>query len=129
MASVNAAEAEAQSVDPVANLLEKSWQENGASPQESGTFHWLFPYLQQLNMPPQQIQRLIDNLDIRLVFTAHPTEIVRHTIRDKQRRIAKILQQLDQAEEALRSLGFDLFLGGRGIYRTTDGRNSPLVAH
>ena len=105
MASVNAAEAEAQSVDPVANLLEKSWQENGASPQESGTFHWLFPYLQQLNMPPQQIQRLIDNLDIRLVFTAHPTEIVRHTIRDKQRRIAKILQQLDQAEEALRSLG------------------------
>lgn len=107
MASVNAAEAEAQSVDPLSDLLEKSWQENGAAPQESGTFHWLFPYLQQLNMPPQQIQRLIDNLDIRLVFTAHPTEIVRHTIRDKQRRIAKILQQLDQAEEALRALGLN----------------------
>ncbi|MBD0347118.1 MAG: phosphoenolpyruvate carboxylase, partial [Coleofasciculus sp. Co-bin14] len=43
--------------------------------------------------------------DIRLVFTAHPTEIVRHTIRDKQRRIARILQQLDQAEEASRTLG------------------------
>ncbi|NEQ24724.1 MAG: phosphoenolpyruvate carboxylase, partial [Microcoleus sp. SIO2G3] len=105
MVSVNAIEAEAQSVDPVADLLEKSWQENGASNKEVGTFHWLFPYLQQLNMPPQQIQRLIDNLDIRLVFTAHPTEIVRHTIRAKQRRIAKILQQLDQAEEALRALG------------------------
>jgi len=105
MVSVNAVEAEAQSVDPVADLLEKSWQENGASNKEVGTFHWLFPYLQQLNMPPQQIQRLIDNLDIRLVFTAHPTEIVRHTIRAKQRRIAKILQQLDQAEEALRALG------------------------
>jgi phosphoenolpyruvate carboxylase len=88
----------------VADLLEKSWQENGASAREAGTFQWLFPHLRQLNMPPQQIQRLIDNLDIRLVFTAHPTEIVRHTIRDKQRRIAKILQQLDQAEEAYRGL-------------------------
>ncbi len=104
-ASINAAEAEAPSSGPMADLLEKSWQENGSSPQEAGTFHWLFPHLRQLNMPPQQIQRLLENLDVRLVFTAHPTEIVRHTIRDKQRRIAQILQQLDQAEEAQRSVG------------------------
>ncbi len=105
MASVNAAEAESQSSVPGTDLLEKTWQDNAGSPREVGTFHWLFPYLRQLNMPPQQIQRLIDNLDIRLVFTAHPTEIVRHTIRGKQRRIAKVLQQLDQAEEAIRGLG------------------------
>jgi phosphoenolpyruvate carboxylase len=104
-ASINAAEAETQNSDPFADLLEKSLQENGASKKEAGTFHWLFPHLQKLNMPPRQIQQLIDNLNIRLVFTAHPTEIVRHTIRDKQRRIAKILQQLDQAEEAYRALG------------------------
>src|ERR671933_382111 len=105
-ASINAAEAETQSGGPMADILEKSWQDNSVSPQDAGTFHWLFPYLRQLNMPPQQIQRLIDNLDIRLVFTAHPTEIVRHTIRGKQRRIAQILQQLDQAEEAIRALGW-----------------------
>lgn len=105
IASINAAESEAQTSGPVADLLEKSWQENTASPREAGTFHWLFPHLRQLNMPPQQIQRLIENLDIRLVFTAHPTEIVRQTIRGKQRRIAKILQQLDQAEEGIRGLG------------------------
>ena len=105
MASVNAAEAESQGSVPGTDLLEKTWQDNAGSPREAGTFHWLFPYLRQLNMPPQQIQRLIDNLDIRLVFTAHPTEIVRHTIRGKQRRIAKTLQQLDQAEEAIRGLG------------------------
>ncbi len=105
-ASINAAEAETQSGGPMADILEKSWQDNSVSPREAGTFHWLFPYLRQLNMPPQQIQRLIDNLDIRLVFTAHPTEIVRHTIRGKQRRIAQILQQLDQAEEAIRALGW-----------------------
>lgn len=105
--SINAAEAEAQNAGPMADILEKSWQENDAASQEAGTFHWLFPHLRQLNMPPQQIQRLIENLDVRLVFTAHPTEIVRHTIREKQRRIAKILQQLDQAEEALRALGLN----------------------
>lgn len=105
MTSSNSAEADAQTADPLADFLERSWQESGASKREMGTFHWLFPHLQQLNVPPQQIQRLIENLDIRLVFTAHPTEIARHTIRAKQRRIARILKQLDQAEEASRALG------------------------
>lgn len=63
-----------------------------------GTFSWLFPRLRLLNVPPRRIQRLIDALDIKLVFTAHPTEIVRQTIRHKQRRIAKILGNLDQVE-------------------------------
>lgn len=103
--SINAAEAESKNTGPMADILEKSWQENGATRQDIGTFHWLFTNLRSLNMPPQQIQRLIDNLDVRLVFTAHPTEIVRHTIREKQRRIAKVLQQLDQAEDALITLG------------------------
>jgi phosphoenolpyruvate carboxylase len=73
--------------------------------RDAGTFHWLFPALKQLNVPPQLIQRLIDNLDIRLVFTAHPTEIVRHTIRDKQRRIASLFRQLDQAEDSAQTMG------------------------
>lgn len=85
--------------DLQANLLEKSLPEQTPARRDLGTFHWLFPRLRDLNVPPQHIQKLIDNLDVRLVFTAHPTEIVRHTIRDKQRRIAKILRQLDQIEE------------------------------
>jgi phosphoenolpyruvate carboxylase len=89
---------------PQADLLEKSLQEV-SSRRESASLQGLFPKLRHLNVPPQQIQRLIDNLDIRLVFTAHPTEIVRHTIRDKQRRIAKILRQLDQVEEGLQAFG------------------------
>jgi phosphoenolpyruvate carboxylase len=104
-ASVNAAEAEAQPSGSIVDFLEKTWQENDNSKRDKGTFHWLFPHLRQLNMPPQQIQRLLANLDVRLVFTAHPTEIVRHTIRGKQRRIARLLQQLDQAEEVSRGLG------------------------
>ena len=31
-----------------------------------------------------RIQKVLNNLDISLVFTAHPTEIVRHTIRELQ---------------------------------------------
>lgn len=85
--------------DPGAELLEKNWQATHAEEPKQSTFHTLFPYLRQMNVPPQIIQRLIDQLDVRLVFTAHPTEIVRSTIRDKQRRMAKLLQQLDQIEE------------------------------
>lgn len=89
-----------------AGMLERSLQESETSSRKDiGMFHWLMPRLKQLNVPPQHIQTLINNLDIRLVFTAHPTEIVRHTIRDKQRRIARILRRLDRAEEGFRSLG------------------------
>ena len=87
-----------------ADMLEKSMQDT-TSWREAGTLQTLFPKLLRLNVPPRQIQQLIDNLDVRLVFTAHPTEIVRHTIRDKQRRIAKILRQLDQAEEGMQTVG------------------------
>jgi phosphoenolpyruvate carboxylase len=73
--------------------------------QKAGTFDWLFPFLKQQNMPPRKIQELLDDLDVRLVFTAHPTEIVRHTIRKKQRRISLILQKLDRAEEGFQGLG------------------------
>jgi phosphoenolpyruvate carboxylase len=83
-----------------ADLLAKSWQAK-PSPKNKGTFAELFPKLFKLNVPPAQIQRLIAQLDVRLVFTAHPTEIVRPTIRDKQRRVVDLLQKLDSSEKSL----------------------------
>ncbi|RCJ41089.1 phosphoenolpyruvate carboxylase [Nostoc minutum NIES-26] len=77
--------------------LATSWVAKGPGKQK-GTFATLFPLLFRLNVPPQQIQRLISQLDVRLVFTAHPTEIVRHTIRDKQRQVVNLLQKLDAVE-------------------------------
>ncbi|MCC0178605.1 phosphoenolpyruvate carboxylase [Waterburya agarophytonicola K14] len=86
--------------------LEEDWVEPTiSSSNKAGLFNWLFPYLKEINMPPLMLQRLLEQLDIRLVFTAHPTEIVRHTIRKKQRRISHILEQLDQAEEVMREVG------------------------
>ena len=90
-----------------ADLLEKALVGGNDNQEKGGTFHWLFPQLKRLNVPPQQIQKLLEQLDIRLVFTAHPTEIVRHTIRLKQRRIATLLRRLDQAEEAFRGMGLN----------------------
>ncbi len=72
---------------------------------KAGNFPWLFAYLKRLNVPPQMIERLIGDLDISLVFTAHPTEIVRDTIRKKQRRIAHLLSQIDKADESNHNLG------------------------
>ncbi len=88
-----------------AGLLEKNWQASTEPKKARGTFHALFPSLKAAGVPPQHVQRLFDELDIGLVFTAHPTEIVRHTIRDKQRRVAKILEKLDLAEEDMKRLG------------------------
>jgi phosphoenolpyruvate carboxylase len=97
-----------------AGFLEKTLNDSYVK-REAATFQTLFPKLRNLNVPPRQIQDLIDQLDIRLVFTAHPTEIVRHTIRDKQRRIAKILQQLDQAEESLQIYGMQSSWESEGL--------------
>lgn len=88
-----------------ADWLEKALNEADSRNPKTGLFHWLFPHLKHLNVPPQEIQRLLGQLDISLVFTAHPTEIVRHTIRRKQRRVSGILLKLDRAEEFTRSVG------------------------
>jgi phosphoenolpyruvate carboxylase len=65
-----------------------------ASQSDPATFRQLFERLRALNVPPAQLENLLRELDIRLVFTAHPTEIVRHTVRHKQRRVAALIQAL-----------------------------------
>lgn len=47
---------------------------------------------------PQQMRGLLDNLNIELVLTAHPTEAKRRTILSKLQRIADILFSLSNAE-------------------------------
>ncbi len=66
--------------------------------RENEKFERLFPYLRAQGVPPGLLRRLLEQLQIRMVFTAHPTEIVRHTIREKQRAFSRLLSQLDWAE-------------------------------
>ena len=67
-----------------------------ANQTDPATFRQLFTRLRSLNVPPAQLEKLLRTLDLRLVFTAHPTEIVRHTVRHKQRRVATLIQKLEQ---------------------------------
>jgi phosphoenolpyruvate carboxylase len=83
-----AADGVAPPVDPFAPPL--------ATQTDPATFRQLFSRLRRLNLPPGRLEALLAELDIRLVFTAHPTEIVRHTVRHKQRRVASLIQQLQQ---------------------------------
>ena len=80
-------------------------QENGpsdpflpalANQTDPATFRQRVARLRSLNVPPAQLEKLLRTLDLRLVFTAHPTEIVRHTVRHKQRRVATLIQKLEQ---------------------------------
>jgi phosphoenolpyruvate carboxylase len=71
-----------------------------ASQTDPATFRELFTRLRGLNVPPGQLENLLRELDIRLVFTAHPTEIVRHTVRHKQRRVAALIHRLQQDSPA-----------------------------
>jgi len=66
-----------------------------ANHDEPATFQRLFRRLRALNVPPGLLEPLLRELDVRLVFTAHPTEIVRHTVRHKQRRVANLIQKLE----------------------------------
>lgn len=85
-----------ESLDPFAPPL--------ASQTAPATFRELFQRLRQLNVPPAQLESLLQEMDICLVFTAHPTEIVRHTVRHKQRRVSSLLQQL-QSEVSVSEQG------------------------
>ena len=76
------------------------------------TFRELFYRLRRLNVPPGKLEELLQEMDIRLVFTAHPTEIVRHTIRHKQTRVANLLQKIQDEKfltvEDIKSLKIQL---------------------
>lgn len=52
--------------------------------------------LQSKGLSPEQITKTIENLQIELVLTAHPTEVNRRTILQKYNAIAQILNTLDE---------------------------------
>jgi len=47
------------------------------------------------NLEPQQLLKVLNNLDIEIVFTAHPTELTRRTVMLKQLELAQLLYKRD----------------------------------
>ena len=81
-----------------------------AGHDEPATFQRLFQRMRALNVPPGLLEPLLRELDVRLVFTAHPTEIVRHTVRHKHRRVAHLIQRLEGVSQ-----GLDTFEDPQGL--------------
>ena len=54
--------------------------------------------LKSLGAPADDVQRVLDHLMVELVFTAHPSEAKRRSIRAKLRRMRKSLQEFDSAD-------------------------------
>jgi phosphoenolpyruvate carboxylase len=67
----------------------------GRSPIE-GSFRGTLFRLRAAGLPLHTILESLRRVRVTPVFTAHPTEITRHTIRLKRRRIARLLERLDQ---------------------------------
>ena len=55
-------------------------------------------HLKDLGVSPADMQRLVDELQIELVFTAHPTEAKRRSVLSKLRRIGGALGRLERAD-------------------------------
>lgn len=62
-----------------------------------GSFRWLLAELKSLGVSAPEIERVLHQLDVQLVFTAHPTEIIRRTIRNKHRNLIHLLDKHDHA--------------------------------
>ena len=67
----------------------------GRSPAE-GSFGGTLHRLRAAGVPLQRVLDALRRVRVTPVFTAHPTEITRHTIRLKRRHIARLLERLDQ---------------------------------
>lgn len=70
-------------------------REGGLDESPVGSFRWLFGELKALGISAPELSLVLEQLDVRLVFTAHPTEIVRRTIREKHRYLVHLLDTLD----------------------------------
>jgi len=69
--------------------------QDGRSPAD-GSFRGTLLRLRAAGIPLHSILEALRKIRVTPVFTAHPTEITRHTIRLKRRRVARYLERLDQ---------------------------------
>ena len=63
---------------------------------QPGSFLGTLRRMRDAGVTEQQASQLLDQIEVTLVFTAHPTEVARRTVLFKRQRIAEALEQLDR---------------------------------
>ncbi len=66
------------------------------NPPQRASIQSALDRLGEENVGAEDIRRTLEQMDINLVLTAHPTEALRRSIRNKHLRIARIIEELDQ---------------------------------
>jgi phosphoenolpyruvate carboxylase len=65
---------------------------------QRGSLAESFPRLLAAGVTPAELREAVAALHVELVITAHPTEVVRRTVRRTQRRIAELLAERDRPD-------------------------------
>ncbi len=79
----------------LANIAEQLHRadELSSSGPDSGWLEATVDAMQAADLPREDIEAVIDRLELRPVFTAHPTESARRSVLTKRRQVAELLEQ------------------------------------
>jgi phosphoenolpyruvate carboxylase len=76
----------------------REYQRNPDAPPQRASFADAAKRLLEAGIAPETVFEQVCGLDIELVLTAHPTEVVRRTLRQSHRRIADLLDGQDRSD-------------------------------
>ncbi|MDH3291411.1 MAG: phosphoenolpyruvate carboxylase [Gemmatimonadota bacterium] len=76
----------------------REYQHDPDAPPQPGSFADALARLLERGIPPDALFEQVCTLQVELVLTAHPTEIVRRTLRRSHRRIADLLGRQDRSD-------------------------------
>jgi phosphoenolpyruvate carboxylase len=76
----------------------RAYQRDPAARPQPASIEEALPRLAAGGVLPDDLYRAVSGLHIELVFTAHPTEIMRRTLQHKYRRIAEALAERDRPD-------------------------------
>ncbi len=99
----------------------------GSAPQRA-SFDDTFDGLIESGVAPEDLHRTVCSLQIDLVFTAHPTEVVRRTLLRKFNRVAEYLAQRDRVDLTIperEELEEDLCREVHSIWETDELHRGP----
>lgn len=73
----------------------RDYERSAGESIQPGSIEFIVAELRKSNVPPSQLQEILDSISLELVMTAHPTEATRRVVLEIHQRIAGDVMQLD----------------------------------